>query len=206
MSEATPPRPEIKFDDRHVDAIMDGEKTVTIRYEFEHEFEQGDVINLLNQNGHKLTTAKAVTQFELRADWVSFADFEGHRRYTTTGELLDELAEYYPGEPIGPETVLDVIVFETDLIIADGGQEPRQDDRERVTFAESYDDMPEKLDVLVGDSGFIVPASNAISFKERVLVQFDENKTGRPGGERHWIPDRCLEREPEREGVDLDAT
>ncbi|GAB3669615.1 hypothetical protein GCM10028856_17560 [Halopiger thermotolerans] len=116
-------RPQIRFDDRHVDPIMDGEKTVTIRYDFEHEFEQGDLVDLVNQNGHKLTTAKIVTQCELRADWIAFADFEGHRRYTTTGELLEELSEYYSDANLHPKIVLDVIVFETDLIMADGGLE-----------------------------------------------------------------------------------
>lgn len=113
---------QIRFDDRHVDPIMDGEKCVTIRYEFEHDLDRGDIVDLVNQNGHKLTAAKIVTQCELRADWIPFADFEGHRRYTTTGELLDELSEYYPDAPLHPKVVLDVIVFETDLIITDGGQ------------------------------------------------------------------------------------
>lgn len=66
-------------------------------------------------------------------------------------------------------------------------------DNVRVVYGESYEDMPEKLDVLVGDSGFIVPASRSLPPDDRFLVQFDENKTGRPGGERHWIPKRCLQ-------------
>lgn len=108
---------QIKFDDRHVDAIMDGEKTVTVRYDCDHDFDRGDVVELVNQHSRSVTVAKIVTQFELRADWVAFADFEAHQQYTTTAELLDELERYYPDATIEPGTVLDVIVFETDLIV-----------------------------------------------------------------------------------------
>lgn len=66
---------------------------------------------------------------------------------------------------------------------------------ERVVFVAHFDGMPEKLEQLLGDTGFIVPASKAIPPEDRVLVQFDENRTGRPGGERHWLPKGCLARE-----------
>jgi len=75
--------------------------------------------------------------------------------------------------------------------VTDGGQSVEDDDR--VVFVHSYDGMPDELDVLVGDTGFIVTVSGIVPYEGRVLVQFDENKTGRAGGERHWIPEWCLE-------------
>lgn len=76
--------------------------------------------------------------------------------------------------------------------------------RERVVFSEAYDEMADKLEVLVGDHGFVVQASRQFTSDGRVLVQFDENRTGRPGGERHWIPKRCLQPESDRPEADLD--
>lgn len=67
--------------------------------------------------------------------------------------------------------------------------------KQRVRFVETYDGMPEEIEVLVGDTGFVVKPIEKLMFDGRVLVQFDENKTGRPGGERHWIPTDHLEPE-----------
>lgn len=67
--------------------------------------------------------------------------------------------------------------------------------KQRVRFTEAYDEMPENLQVLIGDTGFVVRPLQKLEFDGRVLVQFDENKTGRPGGERHWIPTDNLELE-----------
>ncbi|WP_135302615.1 ASCH domain-containing protein [Haloarcula amylovorans] len=105
-------RPQIAFADEHVDAIMDGEKTVTVRYDFDHEFDAGDIAELTTEDGEPFTRSTIQSQFELRADWISFADFAGHQTYKTTGELLDKLSEYYPDADILPGTVLDVVVFE----------------------------------------------------------------------------------------------
>ena len=76
----------------------------------------------------------------------------------------------------------------------------REDDpefahKERVTFAEAYDGMNPDLEPLVGDSGFVVNPNGIFIMDGKALVQFDENKTGRAGGERHWIPTECLGRE-----------
>lgn len=64
--------------------------------------------------------------------------------------------------------------------------------RQRVRFAEPFDGMPNEIDQLVGDTGFVVRPIQKLMFDGKVLVQFDENKTGRPGGERHWIPASAL--------------
>lgn len=69
---------------------------------------------------------------------------------------------------------------------------------QRVRFADAYDEMPDEIEVLVGDTGFVVKPIEKLVFDDRVLVQFDENKTGRAGGERHWIPTEHLE--PEGDG------
>lgn len=101
----------VAFDDEHVDAILAGEKTTTIRYQFAHDLEPGDLLRFVDTMGVPFALAETVTQCELRADWVAAADFSGHRRYMTTADLLDALAGYYPGAEIGPETPLDVVAF-----------------------------------------------------------------------------------------------
>lgn len=111
------PRPGIAFDNEHVEPILDGEKTVTIRHDFEGDFDPLDGVDLLDRQGIPFATARVTTQFELRADWVSYADFTGHQRYDTTAELLEDLREYYPGVNLESEDVLDVIAFQ----VEDGG-------------------------------------------------------------------------------------
>lgn len=103
------------------------------------------------------------------------------------------------------QSVLARVRTGTTQLVTDGGRpvdgsETQDEAVERVVFAEPYDEMPAKLEVLVGDAGFIVPASRRFPFKDRVLVQFDENKTGRAGGERHWIPEYCLDPEVRTDG------
>lgn len=87
-----------------------------------------------------------------------------------------------------------------DGLETDGGQDFGH--KERVRFVEPYDGMRDELEVLVGDSGFVVRPLAKFKFDGKVLVQFDENKTGRAGGERHWIPTSSLE--PEIEIPDSD--
>lgn len=71
------------------------------------------------------------------------------------------------------------------------GEGTNPNDQPKVILSDQWDTMPEKLEPLVGDSGFVVSAS-AIFGNGKVLVEFTENKTGRSGGERHWIPRECL--------------
>lgn len=73
-----------------------------------------------------------------------------------------------------------------------GRERPLFDHKKRVRFTKAYDGMRDELQVLVGDTGFVVRPLAKLKFDDRVLVQFDENKTGREGGERHWIPTDCL--------------
>lgn len=105
---------DIAFDDHHVEPILEGEKTVTIRYDFEHDLGALEQVRLVDEGGDLFAIARVTTQFESRADWVSFADFAGHERYLTTGDLLGELEEYYPDAEIAPGTVLDVIAFQVE--------------------------------------------------------------------------------------------
>lgn len=127
--------PEIAFATEYVEPILEREKTVTIRFDFEHDFDPMDRVRLLDEDGTEFATARIVTQCELRADWVSFADFAGHHRYPTTSDLLDELAEYYPDANIEPGWVLDVIAFHVEdatleaggeTVMTDGGELPSE--------------------------------------------------------------------------------
>ncbi len=113
---------------------------------------------------------------------------------------VDSGKRYYHVEtPLGLELCAARTLEGVYRVVEGAAEQPRTDGgvttRERVVFTDAYDGMAEELDVLVGDAGFIVPASRKIPADDRVLVQFDENRTGRPGGERHWIPEGCLEPE-----------
>lgn len=79
-----------------------------------------------------------------------------------------------------------------DELATDGGEDPFYQKR-RVRLVEAYPELPDELEVLVGDEGFVVNPGGKFNLGGKVLVQFDENKTGRPGGERHWIQTDYLE-------------
>lgn len=113
----------LTFGDEHVDAILDGEKTVTYRYDLEEDFEVGDLIELRNQNDHTVTEARVVTQFQMRAWGLASIDCSGHASYLTVDELLDELSGYYPNTTLNPQTLLDVVVFATPQCLGPGGDD-----------------------------------------------------------------------------------
>lgn len=104
---------EITFDERHVEAIQHGIKRVTFRYDFDEAVEPGDTVELVTPDGTFIDRATIVETFTLEARAAARAGFSGHRRYATCADLLDELAEYYPGAEIGPVTELTVLVFTT---------------------------------------------------------------------------------------------
>lgn len=106
--------PTIAFDDDHIERILTGEKTVTVRYEFEPDLAPMERVQLVTADGEAFATARVTTQCELRADWIAYGVFAGHRTYKTTQDLLDELAGYYPDAEFRPGTVLDVLAFQVE--------------------------------------------------------------------------------------------
>lgn len=102
----------LKFDDRHVEPILDGEKWITIRHDLDHDLAPGDRLQLVDaETGEPFADATVSTIGELPAREVVAIDFDGHRSYRDVGALLDELRRYYPDAALTPETTLSLVDF-----------------------------------------------------------------------------------------------
>lgn len=111
----------------HVDPILDGEKTLTVRYDFERAIDEGEVIDLRTTAGEVFARAKVVLSKRMLArDVVRFIDvFGGHEPYAGVDDFAETLADYYdpPREGFGEYTTVTAIgfdVLDVDDEFADG--------------------------------------------------------------------------------------
>lgn len=100
----------------HVDPIVDGEKTLTVRYDFERAIDEGEVVDLRTTAGEVFARAKVVLSKRMLArDVVRFIDvFGGHEPYADVDEFAETLADYYdpPREGFGEYTTVTAIGFD----------------------------------------------------------------------------------------------
>ncbi len=100
----------------HVDPIVDGEKTLTVRYDFERAIDEGEVIDLRTTSGEVFARAKVVLSKRILArDVVRFIDvFGGHEPYDDVDDFAETLADYYdpPREGFGEYTTVTAIGFD----------------------------------------------------------------------------------------------
>jgi hypothetical protein len=106
----------IGFRADHVDPIVAGEKTLTVRYDFERAVDEGDLIDLRTTTGDVFARAKVVLSKRMLArDFVRFVDvFGGHKSYADVDEFADALADYYdpPREGFSEFTIVTAIGFD----------------------------------------------------------------------------------------------
>lgn len=100
----------------HVDPILNGEKTLTVRYDFERAVDEGDLIDLRTTSGDVFARARVVLSKRMLArDFVRFVDvFGGHKSYADVDEFADALADYYdpPREGFSEYTTVHAIGFD----------------------------------------------------------------------------------------------
>lgn len=101
----------LTFDPIHVEPILAGTKTATLRYDFERDVATGDELLFVNAESEATFARAFVSIFGIvTVRWfVEGPHWEGHRSYQSTEELLEELAEYYPDADLGPRTELTLI-------------------------------------------------------------------------------------------------
>lgn len=101
---------QLKFDDKHIMPILNGEKTVTLRIGMESgDFEEGSPILFCDEGGDWFAEAGVVDRGYTTVEMAAKMDWDGHRNYDGVDELLEELRSYYPDEEIGPNTKLEII-------------------------------------------------------------------------------------------------
>lgn len=102
----------LAFDEVHVGPILDGRKTITLRYGLESDVRPGhrlEMVTATEREPFARATVRRVGEVDPR--WVVNADLDGHRSYRSVGQLLDELRGYYPEASILPETPLDMLAW-----------------------------------------------------------------------------------------------
>lgn len=99
----------IPFHPRHVHSIEAGTKRFTIRLDPGYDPSPGDLLELVDGDRDRITTARCSLKAEVPAAWIPQWQFEGHREYADLAALIEELAEYYPDAEITGDTPITVI-------------------------------------------------------------------------------------------------
>lgn len=100
----------LRFADRYIGDILRGDKTLTVRYQFERRFDVGDDVNLIDEDGDKFAEATVEAYVEMPVDRV--CDFGiGHYEADDVDDLVDTLRELYDDDSIDPSTYVTVVLF-----------------------------------------------------------------------------------------------
>lgn len=104
--------PRLKFADEHVDAILGGRKTVTIRRDIDaEEFQIGRRFELCAEDGERFASAYVDDRGWTTIAMAARMDFEGHRDYRDADELLDELGQYYPDQDLDEQSKVELVYW-----------------------------------------------------------------------------------------------
>lgn len=105
-------RTQIPFHERHITRIEHGVKQFTLRVDPGYSLDAKEEVELVDHRREPITTARITLVAQVEAHWIPHWDFDGHRNYRTTEELIEELAEYYPDADLDRNTLITVIGWE----------------------------------------------------------------------------------------------
>lgn len=101
----------LKFRQNLVNEILEGTKTVTLRFFDDKDLQVGDSIELINWNtGQRFTEAEIVKISEKKLKDIEEKDYIGHKRYKSNKEMLESYKEYY-GDKVDLDTEVKIIEF-----------------------------------------------------------------------------------------------
>lgn len=110
----------IRFKDRYIGDILRGDKTTTVRYGFERDFDPGTEVALIDEDGDTFASATVEAYIDLPVDRV--CDF-GIGPYEpgddSVADLVTTLRSLYDDDTIDADTHVTVILF--------SGAEPNDD-------------------------------------------------------------------------------
>lgn len=115
----------LKFGVQHIEAIREGEKSITVRLGLERDFRPGDKFDLLDEDGEKFATARVDWTGEMTAARFHADDWAGHRSYERLGEFLGELQRYYPNEDVSRDSEVFVVSWESSSVVEEFGYDDR---------------------------------------------------------------------------------
>lgn len=101
---------ELKFDNKYVQPILKGEKTITLRVGIDsNDFPEGAPILLCDEDGDWFAEAGVVNRDHTTVRKAAEMEFDGHQNYSDVDELLKTLRGYYPDRDIRADTRLEII-------------------------------------------------------------------------------------------------
>jgi hypothetical protein len=106
--------PRVRFAHEHTDALVSGEKTLTVRVGDEWaDVTPGTRFVAISADGQRLGTATVRNTGHMAASaaLAYVNDDDDHRRYRSSGQFYDALRGYYPDHEIGPSTRVHLLWF-----------------------------------------------------------------------------------------------
>lgn len=101
----------IKFRPALIEPILKGEKHSTFRLFDDKNLQVGDIVELLNwETKESFAKAQLIKVYEKPLGHLSSEDFEGHKQYDSTEEMIESFRKYY-GDAVTEETLAKVIQF-----------------------------------------------------------------------------------------------
>lgn len=112
----------LRFDYPNVGYVLDGVEDATVRYDFERDFNLGQIISLKTPGGNIFGHAEVKNLVGIPVnEAVREMDADGrHHPAEDTADLMDRLAEHYPEAGIGPDDYVTIVYF--DVYQSSGGE------------------------------------------------------------------------------------
>ncbi len=106
-----PHRAQLTFASEHVEPILAGRKTATIRYEIDSHgaLRVGRRFDLVDESGERFASAIVDDRGVVSAETIVEKGVEGHDDYQDLGAFYEQMREYYPRAELGPTTLFEII-------------------------------------------------------------------------------------------------
>ena len=101
--------PTLAFADEHVDSIVKGQKTATIRLNLDSRIQLGRSVTFVDDAGDRFATAIIHNRGYERLARLAHVGVEGHRDYDQPADLMNEMKEYYPDQRVTDDTIAVVL-------------------------------------------------------------------------------------------------
>lgn len=113
MSESNPLVAHLTFAEEHIEPILAGRKTATIRYEIDSHaaLRVGRRFHLVNEDGDRFASATVHDRGYTTAEWIVENGVEGHDSYRDLEAFYTQMREYYPDAELGPKTGFEIIYW-----------------------------------------------------------------------------------------------
>lgn len=99
----------IAFADEHVEPILNEEKNLTVRYDWEGV--DSHQVLLVDGDREAFAEAEIVFTTEMTIEQFVSSDFDGHRNYESPAEMVDHLQQFYPEAELTPDEEITLISF-----------------------------------------------------------------------------------------------